>query len=160
MYLEKLLKKDDVKLTIWERNVQMAFYSWVVISVICMYDYIDFGAVDANGISVQARTPFQGWNYLTCFIAFLQALGGILVAATLKYADALVKNFSIAGSIMLSTIIGHFYLGGSVDMFVCIGCVCTIIAIFNYALDTSLPPTAAPPNISTNVNNVPVKSDK
>ena len=86
------------------------------------------------------RDPFQGWSYVTVLIVFFQGLGGILVAATLKYADSVVKNFSIAGSIMLSTFIGYFYMGGVVDMFVIIGCICSIIALFNYALDTTPPP--------------------
>ena len=69
---------------------------------------------------------------------------GILVAATLKYADSIIRNFATAGSITLSTLIGYFYLGGVVDLTVGIGIVCTVVAIFNYTMDTTVPPDVLP----------------
>jgi chromate transport protein ChrA len=69
---------------------------------------------------------------------------GILVAATLKYADSIIRNFATAGSIVLSTIIGFFYLGGIVDLTVIIGIVCTVVAMFNYTMDTTVPPDVLP----------------
>ena len=144
VYLEKILKRDEMKLTIWERNVQLAFYSWVVVTLLCVYQYLpkDYFISDINSNSTDTNImdtpiPFQGWSFLTVIIVFLQAIGGILVAATLKYADAVVKNFAVSGSIILSTIVGYFWMGGVVDMFVIIGCISTILALFNYALDAT-----------------------
>lgn len=138
VYLEKTLKKDEIKITIWERNVQLAFYSWFVVTNICIYNYLDL--FNTGSITYNSKEPFHGWSFLTVFIVFLQAAGGILVAATLKYADSIIRNFATAGAIILSTIIGYFYLGGIIDLNVGIGTICTIVAIFNYTLDTTIPP--------------------
>ena len=40
----------------------------------------------------------------------LGALGGLLVAATLKYADSILKTLAAAGAILLSTILGFVFL--------------------------------------------------
>ena len=152
VYFEKVLKKDEIKLTIWERNVQLAFYSWIVISVICSYQYIDWEFMGTE-YSAMFIIPFQGWSMLTIVIVLLQALGGILVAATLKYADSVVKNFSVAGSITISTIISYFFLNGAIDLFVIIGIITTIIALFNYSFDTSPTPAVLPTMSTITANN-------
>jgi UDP-sugar transporter A1/2/3 len=61
----------------------------------------------------------------------------LLVAATLKYADAILKTLATSGSIVLSAVLGKVLLGGTLDIFVGIGCVATIVGIFNYTLDDS-----------------------
>lgn len=150
VYLEKILKRDELQLTIWERNVQLAFYSWMVVTLLCIYEYIpkeyfDFDSnntTNINAMEVETPMPFQGWSFLAIVIVFLQAIGGILVAATLKYADAVVKNFAVSGSIILSTIVGYFWMGGVLDMFVLLGCIATILALFNYAFDATPSPGA------------------
>lgn len=172
VFLEKTLKGSDTKITIWERNVQLAFYSWLVVTILVFYNYMDYlldvaevplsttsttstdggvgVTVDVSGIGTgkipltQAPAPFHGWTWLTVLIAMVQAAGGILVAATLKYADSIIRNFATAGSITLSTIVGFFYLGGVVDLTVGIGIICTVVAMFNYTMDTTLPPDALP----------------
>ena len=149
IYLEKLLKDNEIKFTIWERNIQLAFYSLCVISIICTYDYIDFSSFnvnpnsnsnpDINNMNMKPKkVPFQGWSFLTCGIVLFQAVGGILVATTLKYADSIVKNFAVAGSIMLSTVLGYFFFNGHMDIFVILGCLSTILALFNYTFDTTV----------------------
>ena len=39
-------------------------------------------------------------------VAALGAAGGLLVAATLKYADSIMKTLAAAGAIILSTVLG------------------------------------------------------
>jgi len=65
-------------------------------------------------------------------ISLIQATGGLLVAATLKYADAVLKTLATSGSIVISAILGFLFLEGSLDMFVSLGALCTILAIINY----------------------------
>ena len=66
------------------------------------------------------------------------------MAATLKYADSIIRNFATAGAIILSTIMGYIYLNGVVDLTVGIGIICTVVAIFNYTLDTTAAPEVLP----------------
>lgn len=96
-------------------------------------------------------TPIRSnWSVLTLMVSSLGAVGGILVAATLKYADAILKTLATAGSIVISTVFGHFLLNGPLDMIMVIGGLTVIIAIFNYTMDTTS---------TTKVNNNPVTAD-
>lgn len=40
----------------------------------------------------------------------LQALGGLVIAAVIKYADNILKGFATSLSIILSTLISYFLL--------------------------------------------------
>jgi UDP-sugar transporter A1/2/3 len=148
VYLEGILKQTDIKVGIWHRNFQMAAWSAVFLVLADLY-------VRAN--SNHSYDAFlHDWSFNTVVIVILQAGGecpirsdttqltrnamlggGLLVAATLKYADSILKTLAISGSIVLSAVLGYFLLGGQLDAFVSMGCLCTILAIFNYSFDTS-----------------------
>ena len=52
------------------------------------------------------RVPWSNWSMLTLLVSLLGAGGGLLVAATLKYADSIMKTMAAAGAILLSTLLG------------------------------------------------------
>jgi solute carrier family 35 (UDP-sugar transporter), member A1/2/3 len=79
----------------------------------------------------------RGWTSLTFLTVLLMSIGGILVAATLKYADAVLKCFATAVSIAMVSVIGYLYLDETMDIFVMIGMLVTLISILNYTLDHS-----------------------
>lgn len=60
------------------------------------------------------------------------------MAATLKYADAILKTLATAGSIVISTVLGHIFLSGPLNLVVSIGALTVIMAIFNYTMDVSI----------------------
>lgn len=128
IYFESMLKKSNERITIWERNFQLALYSIVFLILVVVFETV------SEGENVQDMVPtlFEGWTMHAVCIAILQAGGGLLVAATLKYADAILKTLATSGAIVLSAIMNWMLLGGTLDIFVGIGCVCTILAIFNY----------------------------
>lgn len=130
VYFESMLKRE--KTSVWERNFQLAVYSSLLLISIIISErtYKSAGYSDL----------FKGWTISAIFLALIQAGGGILVAATLKYADSILKTLATSGSIVFSAVIGYLLLDGPLDIFVSIGCVSTILAIFNYTLDVS-PPT-------------------
>ena len=128
IYFEKVVKSTTEVVTIWERNVQLGFYSIIMYSCIIFYEWTD--------VSI-TRAPWSNWSVLTIMVAALGAAGGLLVAATLKYADSIMKTLAAAGAILLSTVLGHVFLDGPLDVVVCIGGLCTIIAIANYTLDNT-----------------------
>lgn len=135
VYLERILKREggeSVQLTVWERNFQMAFYSMVFLVMVILWEQMWMAQEPGGG-----TTPFQGWSTWTVMIVVLQASGGILVAATLKYADAILKIFATSGSIVLSAILGHVFMNSPLDVFIWMGAGCTILAIFNYTLDAT-----------------------
>jgi len=55
----------------------------------------------------------------------------------LKYADSILKTLATAGAIVISTILGHYYLNGPLNVVVVIGGLVTIVSISNYMLDSS-----------------------
>ena len=126
IYFESMLKTGEKKVTIWERNFQLAFCSiWLLIAVL-MYEI---------SAGTQELVFLKGWTINTVLIALIQAGGGLLVAACLKYADSILKTLATSGSIVLSAILGNLLLGGQLDIFIGIGCVCTILAISNYTFE-------------------------
>jgi solute carrier family 35 (UDP-sugar transporter), member A1/2/3 len=135
VYFEGMLKKQGEKITIWERNFQLALYSIVLLVTIVLYEMQS--NYDPEEVT-EGPIFFKGWTFNAVALALLQSGGGLLVAATLKYADAILKTLATAGAIVLSTVLGWLLLGGQLDMFVGIGCLSTILAIFNYILDTTV----------------------
>lgn len=63
IYFESMLKKTGEKITIWERNFQLAFYSLVLL----------IGIISTEFSSAEEYTFFEGWTIHTVLIATLQA---------------------------------------------------------------------------------------
>jgi UDP-sugar transporter A1/2/3 len=69
IYFEKVIKTAGTKLTIWDRNFQLAFHSILLFVGMVAYETITTG-----------KEPGGGWTWLSVAVAVLGALGGILVA--------------------------------------------------------------------------------
>lgn len=125
IYFEKVVKSTSEVVTIWERNFQLGFYSLIMYGGIILYE------------GSSTRTPWSNWTFITVLVAILGAAGGLLVAATLKYADSIMKTMATAGAIVLSTLLGFYFLNGPMSLVICIGALVTIIAISNYTFDVT-----------------------
>ena len=134
IYFEKVVKSTTEVVTIWERNFQLGLYSIIMYAGIILYEG-----------SQSERIAWSGWSSITFLVAVLGAGGGLLVAATLKYADSILKTLAAAGAIVMSTVLGHYFLNGPLNMIVCIGGLTVIIAIANYTLDSTPSPTVSSP---------------
>lgn len=133
IYFEKVVKSTTELVTIWERNFQLGVYSLIMYGGIILYENY-FTMVEEG---TQQRAAWSNWTLITVLVSVLGAAGGLLVAATLKYADAILKTLAAAGAIVLSTVLGHYFLDGPLDMVIAIGSCVAIISIANYTLDTS-----------------------
>lgn len=144
IYFEKVVKSDVDKLTIWERNFQLALGSFpIYLSFIC------YNGGDEAGY-------FGGWTIVTYSLALLGASGGLLVALSIKYGDAILKTLATTGAIILSSVLDHLCLGGPLTAVMSLaGCV-VVLAIFDYTFDPS--PTKAPLPV-THVNTSKSKDD-
>ena len=129
IYFEKVVKSTTEVVTIWERNFQLGFYSILMYIGIIWYEHQHAAS---NG-----RLAWSNWSWVTVLVAVLGAAGGLLVAATLKYADSILKTLAAAGAIVLSTLLGHYFLAGPLDLIVIIGALTTITSIANYTLDAT-----------------------
>jgi UDP-sugar transporter A1/2/3 len=133
IYFEKVVKSTTEVITIWERNFQLGIYSILMYATIILYES------NQN----DGKMTWGNWSFLTFLVALFGAVGGLLVAATLKYADSILKTLAAAGAIILSTVLGHIFLNGPMDLIVSIGACTAIIAIANYTLDAT-PPSNLP----------------
>lgn len=124
IYFEKVLKTDDtLKLSVWDRNFQLAFHSIVLYVVL---HGMGFGGED------ESEGFFSGWSMVTVMLAFLGAGGGILVALVMKHADSILKTLAVAGAIVVSTVLGFVLLEGPLTTQMVIGAGAVILAIFSY----------------------------
>ncbi|KAL1022936.1 hypothetical protein UPYG_G00034430 [Umbra pygmaea] len=99
VYFEKILK--ETKQSVWVRNIQLGVFG-LVFSLMGMFAY--------DGNRVQESGMFQGYTTVTWVVVALQALGGLVIAAVIKYADNILKGFATSLSIILSTLISYFWL--------------------------------------------------
>ena len=76
--------------------------------------------------------PFHGWSMVTVVVSMLGALGGILVAMVIKYADGLAKNIATASSIVLTTAAGHMLFNGPMNTPIVLGSLIVIVSVYNY----------------------------
>uniref|UniRef100_A0A2K6TQ01 Major facilitator superfamily domain containing 14A n=3 Tax=Saimiri boliviensis TaxID=27679 RepID=A0A2K6TQ01_SAIBB len=125
VYFEKILK--ETKQSVWIRNIQLGFFGGIF-GLMGVYIY-DGELVSKNGF-------FQGYNQLTWIVVVLQALGGLVIAAVIKYADNILKGFATSLSIILSTLISYFWLQDFVPTSVFfLGAILVITATFLYGYD-------------------------
>jgi len=105
VYFEKVLKKPTSVATeggiqktknpvsLWMRNIQMAFFS-VIIAVI--------NGIIATGPD-SAKPFMHGFTKWVWAVVVLQAGGGMLVAAVIKYADNVLKGLATGVSVVVAT---------------------------------------------------------
>lgn len=125
VYFEKLLKGSSTG--VWMRNIQLGFFG-TIIGYISVYTY-DYQKVTDKGF-------FQGYNNIVWTVICLQAFGGLVIAAVIKYADNILKGFATSISIILSSIASYFVLQDFVpnSMFIG-GSVFVIMATFLYGYE-------------------------
>lgn len=87
VYFEKILKGADI--SVWMRNVQLSVVA-IPIGLLTTFSY-DYAEVSSRGF-------FYGYNAIVWSVILLQALGGLLVAMVVRYADNILK---VANSLLL-----------------------------------------------------------
>eukprot|EP00568_Trieres_chinensis_P006544 CAMPEP_0183310896 /NCGR_PEP_ID=MMETSP0160_2-20130417/33912_1 /TAXON_ID=2839 ORGANISM="Odontella Sinensis, Strain Grunow 1884" /NCGR_SAMPLE_ID=MMETSP0160_2 /ASSEMBLY_ACC=CAM_ASM_000250 /LENGTH=431 /DNA_ID=CAMNT_0025475301 /DNA_START=97 /DNA_END=1392 /DNA_ORIENTATION=+ len=97
VYFEKILKGSSTGL--WMRNIQMGLPS-IIIAYITVY------VEDSK--TVAERGFFSGYTSMVWTVVTVQAVGGLIVAVVVKYADNVLKVFAASFSIVVSSIISAF----------------------------------------------------
>ncbi|KAL9027261.1 MAG: hypothetical protein Q9196_004187 [Gyalolechia fulgens] len=94
VYFEKILKDAVHPVSLWVRNVQLAFYSMFPALFIGVF-YVDGERIAHNGF-------FAGYNGTVWATLLLQAIGGMVVSLCVNYADNIAKSFAMGISILIS----------------------------------------------------------
>ena len=105
VYVEKMLKQTTA--TLWLRNVQLGMFGALtgLAGMFLMYKrdaaFKDWGEVSERGL-------LAGYTPLVWVVISQQALGGLIVAIVVKYADNILKGFSTSLSIIISCVASVF----------------------------------------------------
>jgi solute carrier family 35 (UDP-sugar transporter), member A1/2/3 len=123
VYFEKILKGESV--SIWVRNVQLSSTSIVIAAT---------GALVWDGEAIKQSGFFQGYNTLVLATILVQAVGGIIVALVVKYADNILKGFATSIAIILSIVASVFMFDFVVTGSFMAGAAIVLLATYLYAL--------------------------
>ncbi|RPB03947.1 nucleotide-sugar transporter [Choiromyces venosus 120613-1] len=130
VYFEKVLKGSNT--TLWVRNVQLSFYS--------LFPAFFIGVVAKDGKEILERGFFDGYNNVVWSAIGCQALGGIVVALCVNYADNIAKNFATSISILLSFIASIYCFDFEVTVNFMIGAGIVLFATWLYSSPDGLIP--------------------
>jgi len=126
VYFEKILKGSDV--SVWMRNVQLALLS------------VPLGLITAfvkDGEKIGTGGFFFGYDNFVWFTVAQNALGGLLVAVVVKYADNILKGFACSLAIIITCVASIFIFDFSLSVQFSIGAALVIGSIFLYGYQPS-----------------------
>ncbi|KFY02802.1 hypothetical protein O988_01891 [Pseudogymnoascus sp. VKM F-3808] len=141
VYFEKVLKDSSASITVWTRNVQLSFYS--------LFPALLIGVVYKDGGDIAKEGFFVGYNSVVWTAIAFQALGGVLVAMCINYADNIAKNFATSISIILSFLFSVWFFDFNVTFNFVIGTAVVIFATYLYSLNDKGQTRPPPINIAS-----------
>eukprot|EP01087_Luapelamoeba_hula_P007891 TRINITY_DN1940_c0_g1_i1.p1 TRINITY_DN1940_c0_g1~~TRINITY_DN1940_c0_g1_i1.p1 ORF type:complete len:339 (-),score=37.96 TRINITY_DN1940_c0_g1_i1:7-1023(-) len=138
VYFEKILKKTVV--SVWVRNIQLGSFG-ALLSLLT--------AFAKDGDAIQENGFFQNYDYWTWTVITDVAVGGLVVAVVVKYADNISKGFATSLSVVMSTVISIMFLGFQLTETFTLGAAIVIAATILYSRDVK---QGSPPIIPTFVS--------
>ena len=123
VYFEKILKNAGTSL--WMRNLQMGVSS-IVAGFLGIYFAGEWSAVREKGF-------FHGYNSLVWCVILLQAVGGLIVAVVVKYADNILKGFAASISIISSCVLSIFFFDFKPNAEFLVGAVLVNVSMYLYS---------------------------
>ncbi|CAG9858934.1 unnamed protein product [Phyllotreta striolata] len=128
VYFEKMLKGSDV--TVWIRNVQLSFCS------------VPFGLISCflyDGATIREKGFFFGYDKFVNYLIVLQAVGGLIVAVVVKYADNILKGFATSLAIVISCVASIYIFDFELSVQFTLGASSVIFSIFLYGYTPKKP---------------------
>lgn len=144
VYFEKMLKGSSA--SVWLRNVQLGIFGSSTAVI---------GMLWKDGRELYASGFFFGYSPLVFSVVVQQAVGGLIVAIVVRYADNILKGFATSLSIILSCIAAMFLFDYQLTIMFSVGALLVMVAIYLYGRpqhsdDRKSSPTTVLP--VTNVN--------
>ncbi|KAG0323378.1 hypothetical protein BGZ99_002795 [Dissophora globulifera] len=119
-YFEKILKGAEADM--WVRNLQLGI-SGSLFSFLAMF--YDRQKIYEGGL-------LQGYTPMTWLVVCNQALGGLLVAIVVKYADNILKGFATSLSIIISGFISVYFFDFEPSLQFQLGTLVVIMSTYLY----------------------------
>jgi UDP-sugar transporter A1/2/3 len=101
VYFEKVLKDSPTPVSVWTRNIQLAFYS--------LFPAFFVGVLFKDGEEIAKHGFFDGYNAVVWTAIIFQAVGGVLASLCINYADNIAKNFATSISIVISLVFSLWF---------------------------------------------------
>jgi len=127
VYTEKVMKKKRApnlnNYSLAYMQVQLASVSLVVMGTFAIFK--DYNAIVTDGL-------WQNFDTAAFIAVFNSGIGGLMVAAVLKYADSVLKGYATAISVVLSGVFSMILFGTSLSFLYALGIVNVIISVLLY----------------------------
>ena len=121
VYFEKVLKGS--KISVWVRNIHLAVISSGIAAT----------AVWSKDRAQIAQCGFYGgYGPAAWALVLVQSVGGLLIAAVVKYADNILKAFATSVAIIVVSLISHFFFAFEPSGLFFVGGAGVVYAIFLY----------------------------
>ena len=122
--------KGASKPSLWLRNIQLAIYSSIIAVV---------GLLCSNDEALARNGWMAGFTVTTWMSVTWQALGGIIVAVTIKYADNILRGFAQALALIIGAIGSWMIFDFHLTFMFATGCALVIGAVFLYGSSAQTP---------------------
>mmetsp|Transcript_23130 Transcript_23130/g.39137 ORF Transcript_23130/g.39137 Transcript_23130/m.39137 type:complete len:349 (+) Transcript_23130:148-1194(+) len=123
VYFEKILKKKQSN--VWLRNIQLGMTS-ILLSLGAIYFSGDIDVVVEQGF-------FYGYTPVVWTCILLQAVGGLLVAVVVKYADNILKGFAASFAVVVTFVVSMYFSNFYPNQNFYIGAVLINVSIYLYS---------------------------
>lgn len=143
VYFEKVLKRNNsgtgtgttvttpsTPVSLWMRNIQMAFFS----IGIALFQY-------ANSTEAKSVPFLHGFGVWVWILVALQAGGGLLVAAVIKYADNVLKGLATGVSVVVATLCSMILFGTPLSLQFSMGATLILGAVYVFSNPIGMPGT-------------------
>jgi UDP-sugar transporter A1/2/3 len=149
VYFEKVIKtagsEKQKPVSVWMRNIQLAFFTICTAFAQGLWTSMfhpHYGADAANNAATAvaaaaaAAVPnsyfhgFTGWVWL---LVALQAGGGLLVAAVIKYADNVLKGLATGVSVCFATLVSTILFGTPLSGQFTVGATAILISVYFFS---------------------------
>ncbi|KAF2874303.1 nucleotide-sugar transporter-domain-containing protein [Massariosphaeria phaeospora] len=122
---EKVLKDSNTKTSLWIRNLQLSFWS--------IFPSLFLGVIWVDGENISKTGFFAGYNWIVWMAITFQALGGVIVALVINYADNIAKNFATSISIIISCLASVFFFDFKITRSYLLGTSVVLFATYLYS---------------------------
>lgn len=146
VYFEKVVKtvgsgdKAAKPVSVWMRNIQLAFFTIVT----ALFQGWWSATPDDSGVHKPYFHGFTAWVWI---LVALQAGGGLLVAAVIKYADNVLKGLATGVSVCFATAVSTVLFRTPIGTQFSIGAMLILTSVYFF----SNPVKTTPPSLSASL---------
>jgi len=138
VYLEVVFKKER-KVSLWIRNVQLGLFG-IGFGLLAIW----FSPTQDRDIVVKDGF-FRGYDAVVWIVVLVHAVGGLLIAAVIKYGDNILKGFATSISIILSSVFSVWLFSFKITPVFLAGSFLVVVAVVLYGMPPMAEPSAATP---------------